>query len=191
MNNFKSYLIPTVAGMIVAGFSSWSLLAASRSGTDNAPVGNSPELSSPVTTNPSPTPSIIDQSDSSPVSVTQNPANTISLTIYRPDSQCDTLVPEKVEVSAASPVTAAVGKVLEQNSSSDFDLAGYRVNLNPNNRVATIDFRLSPDTRRQFVSLSTCEQFALFGSLRKTLTDNSQFNIKDVRFTQQGEEIYL
>ncbi|NEQ15875.1 MAG: sporulation/spore germination protein, partial [Moorea sp. SIO3E2] len=33
--------------------------------------------------------------------------------------------------------------------------------------------------------------FALFGSLRKTLTANSQLNIKDVRFTEQGEDIYL
>ena len=71
------------------------------------------------------------------------------------------------------------------------DLAGYRVNLDLNKRVVTIDFRLSPDSKRQFVSLSMCEQFTLFGSLRKTLTDNPQLKIKDVRFTNQGQEIRL
>jgi hypothetical protein len=50
---------------------------------------------------------------------------------------------------------------------------------------------LSPNSRRQFVSLSTCEQFALFGSLRKTLTDNSPLKIKGVRFTERGQDIVL
>jgi hypothetical protein len=86
-------------------------------------------------------------------------------------------------------VDAAVGTVLKEAASGDFDLAGYRVNVNANSRVATVDLRLSPDSQRKFVSLSTCEQFALFGSLRKTLTANSQLNLKDVRFTQQGQEI--
>jgi hypothetical protein len=94
-------------------------------------------------------------------------------------------------VSAGSPVDAAVGKVLEKASSGDFDLAGYRVNVNSKSGVATVDLRLAPNAQRQFLSLSTCEQFALFGSLRKTLVDNAQLKIKDVRFTEQGQDLEL
>jgi hypothetical protein len=94
-----------------------------------------------------------------------------------------------VDVPAENPAQAAVGKVLKQADSGDFDLAGYRVKVNPESRVATVDFRLSPNSKRQFSSLSSCEQFAMFGSLRKTLTDNTQLKIKNVRFTNQGAEI--
>lgn len=116
---------------------------------------------------------------------------TVPVNIYQADSQCQTLVSEKVALPLDNPVTAAVGKVLKEADSGDFELVGYRVNVNANSRVATVDLRLSPDSRRQFVSLSACEQFALFGSLRKTLISNSQLKIKAVRFTQQGKEIKL
>jgi hypothetical protein len=68
-------------------------------------------------------------------------------------------------------------------------LSGYRVRVN--NGVATVDLRLSPQSKRNFVSLSSCEQFALFGSVRKTLTNNSQWKIKEVRFTEKGEAIVI
>ena len=124
--------------------------------------------------------------------ISTTPSNkTVSLNIYQADSQCQALVSEKVAIPLANSVNAAVGNVLKQADSGDFDLVGYRVNVNANSRMATVDLRLSPDSRRQFVSLSTCEQFALFGSLRKTLTSNSQLKIKAVRFTQQGKEIKL
>jgi len=115
---------------------------------------------------------------------------TVSLKIYRADSQCQNLVPETAAVPSANPVNAAVGKVIEEANSTDFELAGYRVNVN-NNGVATVDLRRSPNSQRQFASLSACEQFALFASLRKTLTDNTQLKIKDVRFTEQGQDIGL
>ncbi len=161
MKIVQQYLAPLVIGVFCAGFSSYHILAAVE------PTNDPENLS------------------------LNNNNNTIALNIYHPDSQCETLIPEKVAVSADTPVTNAVGKVLELATSSDFDLAGYRVNLDLNKRVVTIDFRLSPNTKRQFVSLSTCEQFALFGTLRKTLIDNPQLKIKDVRFTNQGQEIRL
>ncbi|NEO47853.1 MAG: hypothetical protein F6K55_28560, partial [Moorea sp. SIO4A3] len=120
-----------------------------------------------------------------------NQANPVILNVYRADSQCQSLVSEQVSVPVGNSVNTVVGKVLETGNSSDFNVSGYRVKVNANTGVATVDLRLSPDSQRQFVSLSTCEQFALFGSLRKTLTANSQLNIKDVRFTEQGEDIYL
>ncbi|NEQ18733.1 MAG: sporulation/spore germination protein [Microcoleus sp. SIO2G3] len=178
--------------------------------TTNTPLTN--QLESTPTPVESQTP-IVSQPDSTPASsalvprqkpvpsqplttgtkatTTTQAQNTISLNIYQADSQCQTLVPEKVAVPARSPVDAAVGKVLEKASSGDFDLAGYRVNVNFKSGVATVDLRLAPDAQRQFLSLSTCEQFALFGSLRKTLVDNAQLKIKDVRFTEQGQDLEL
>ncbi|MCP2731255.1 sporulation/spore germination protein [Limnofasciculus baicalensis] len=198
MKIVQQYLAPLVIGVFCAGFSSYHILAASegeallqRDRTISSSSGT--VATTQVAPSPSPLPTDIavkGTNEAGNLSINNN-NNTISLNIYHPDSQCETLIPEKVAVSADTPVTNAVGKVLELATSSDFDLAGYRVNLDLNKRVVTIDFRLSPNTKRQFVSLSTCEQFALFGTLRKTLIDNPQLKIKDVRFTNQGQEIKL
>ncbi len=114
---------------------------------------------------------------------------TTNVTLYTSDAQCQELIPQQVTVSAEEPVTSAIGRIIEEQDTADFDLSGYRVQVQ--NGVATVDFRLSPLSKRQFVSLSSCEQFALFGSLRKTLVSNSEWNIKEVRFTEQGKEIIL
>lgn len=114
-------------------------------------------------------------------------AKTTNVTVYTSDAQCQQLIAQKVPVSADEPVQGAVGKILEQRDSGDFNLSSYRVNVK--NGVATVDLRLAPNSKRQIASLSSCEQFALFGSLRKTLTSNAQWKIKDVRFTERGEEI--
>jgi hypothetical protein len=140
-----------------------------------------------------PTPTEITQSQATLKSLlteTSPPKNTLPVTIYQADDRCETLIPKSVTVPPQRSVEAAVGKVIAQRDTADFSLAGYRVSINQN-RVATIDLRLAPSSKRQLVSLSSCEQFALFGSLRKTLTANQTWNIKDVRFTQQGEDIYL
>lgn len=117
--------------------------------------------------------------------------NTTSVTIYKADSQCETFVPETVTVPVETPVQGAIKEVLDWEENGDFSLAGYRVRIDPKSRIATVDLRLAPDSKRKFVSLSTCEQFALFGSLRKTLISNSQWKIKDVRFTEKGQAIFL
>lgn len=111
----------------------------------------------------------------------------INYVLYTSDTQCQELIAQKVSVSDEKPVIGAVGKILEQQDSADFNLSGYRVSIL--NGVATVDFRISPHSQRHFTSLSSCEQFALFGSLRKTLTANAQWKIKDVRFTERGEQI--
>lgn len=115
--------------------------------------------------------------------------NTIDATLYTSDTQCQKLIPKKVAVSADKPINAAIAQIIEQQDSGDFSLSGYRVSVN--NGTATIDLRINPQSPRQIVSLSSCEQFALFGSLRKTLTSNPKWNIKRVRFTQLGEDIIL
>ncbi|MDJ0798269.1 MAG: hypothetical protein QNJ51_15855 [Calothrix sp. MO_167.B12] len=112
---------------------------------------------------------------------------TINTTIYTSDTQCQKLIPKQVAVSANKPINAAIAQIIEQQDSGDFNLSGYRLSVK--NGTATIDLRIAPKSRRQIMSLSSCEQFALFGSLRKTLTSNPQWNIKRVRFTQLGEDI--
>ena len=197
MNRIQPYFLPAIAGIIMAGFSSWGWLAANSKGIPTNPIENSSESESPTTVNPDSTASLIAQPDSSVIPEVNSPltpqpsdaVKTITLNIYRTDSQCETLIPEPVAVAAETPVTASVGNVIAQVSSGDLDLAGYRVNLN--NGIATIDLRLSPDSQRQFISLSMCEQLGLFGSIRKTLLENSQLNIKDVHFTDQGRKIVL
>ena len=114
---------------------------------------------------------------------------TINLNVYTSDSQCEKLIPNKVSVPAEEPATGAVGKIIEQQDTGDFSLSGYRVSIKKG--VATVDLRVSKDSKRQLISLSNCEQFALFGSLRKTLTSNAKLNIKQVRFTERGEKITL
>ncbi|MBD2346077.1 GerMN domain-containing protein [Anabaena subtropica] len=114
---------------------------------------------------------------------------TVNVTLYTSDIQCQELVPQNVAVPATEPVTNAVGKIIQGQDTADFSLSGYRIRVK--NGVATVDLRLSPQSKRQFVSLSSCEQFALFGSLRKTLTSNTQWKIKEVRFTEKGEDIVL
>ena len=115
--------------------------------------------------------------------------NTTTVTIYRADSQCANLIPQTVTVPKDRLLVSAVGQAIAPTSTADFELTGYRVNVDPQLQLATIDFRLSPNSRRRFISLSPCEQFALFASLRKTLTENPQWQIQDVRFTQRGEEL--
>ncbi len=175
-------------------------------GASPTPTSEAPEIT--TTPSPNPSPSVaklrekINQSEAKPTktktaiayskipSTTETPTGkTTDVTVYTSDAECQELVAQKTPVSSQEPVAGAVGKVLEGRDNGDFSLSGYRVNVK--NGIATVDLRLSPNSKRILTSLSSCEQFALFGSLRKTLTSNSQWNIKDVRFTEKGEEIAL
>ena len=113
----------------------------------------------------------------------------VKITLYTSDTQCQELIPKPVSVSEKEPVISAVSKIIEQRDTADFSLSGYRVSIKDG--VATVDLRISPHSQRQLTSLSSCEQFALFGSLRKTLTTNAQWNIKKVHFTELGKDITL
>jgi hypothetical protein len=115
------------------------------------------------------------------------PVATVSATLYTADSECESFVSEEIQLPADQPITAAVSKVLQAQTSSDFDLSGFRVSVDKG--VATVDLRLVPGSSRRITSLSTCEQFALFGGLRETLTRNTQWQIKSVRFLERGVAI--
>lgn len=195
MKRIKPFFLVPIAGLILVSLGSCSTSLVSRAANNaNSTTSTPSQVNTLADAAPEGKASVAAQSlntTGSKATSTSQATNTITVNIYHADSQCQTLVPEKVGVSAETPLDAAVGEVLKQASSSDFDLAGYRVSINPKTRVATVDLRRTPNSQRHFLSLSTCEQFALFGSLRKTLVDNSQFQVKDVQFTEQGEDLYL
>ncbi|MDZ7959612.1 MAG: GerMN domain-containing protein [Aulosira sp. DedQUE10] len=211
MNITKRYFLPLITVAIATSISSCSSNPTSRQDTVSetpAPTATS-NITSP---SPSQTPSMAQLRAKSDNIGTPSPketptqstpaatsietpsakavtSKTTNVTLYTSDVQCQQLIPQKVPVPADEPVAGAVSKILEQRDTGDFNLSSYRVNVK--NGVATVDLRVAPNSKRQIASLSSCEQFAMFGSLRKTLTSNSQWKIKEVRFTERGEEIVL
>ena len=213
MNKFtkhnNKYIISLILSVMVIGASSCSPNSTVNT-TEETPSNESPVPSSPfpssrnetetpktgITTTPSPkakTAPFGTQTTPTPSSETPDgkkaASKNVDATLYTSDLQCQDYVEKKVSVSANTPVTDAVRQILAETDSGDINISNYRVNLNKG--VATVDLRVSPNSQRQLTSLSSCEQFALFGSLRKTLTSNPKWKIKNVRFTEAGEEIVL
>ncbi|WP_353929661.1 sporulation/spore germination protein [Okeanomitos corallinicola TIOX110] len=189
MNIKIKYIFP----LIILAFSATISSCSSGDISDNTALEPLPNNS--VSSQPENSPTE-NQSSSNQPSATETPitassqttsGKTTQVTLYTSDDQCQDFVSKQTSVSADEPMNGAIGKILEVQDTGDFSLAGYRATVN--NGVATIDLRIAPESKRQIASLSNCEQFALFGSLRKTLTSNAGWNIKDVRFTEQGQEI--
>lgn len=160
----------------------------------------SPNSQSPISSKSSPTPTSEESPEPSPASpslpqVTPTPTPSsqqqVAVTIYQMDSQCRNLVPKTIQVPKKQPLEATLRKLLQPWNDGDFSLVSYRLQINEESQRATVDLRLAPNARRQFVSLSSCEQRALFGSLRQTMTQNSQWQIQQVEFTSGGETIYM
>ncbi len=185
MYKYKRYLL----SLLLVAFSTVI------SSCDSQNTANNP--TSETTPNSKINPSLPKQLQNSPTPLVEpytNNANAISgkttnVTLYTSDSQCQELIPKKAAVSAEEPMNEAIGKIFKEQNTADFSVSGYRINVIKG--VAIIDLRISPDSKRQVSSLSSCEQFALFSSVRKTLISNSQWKIKDVRFTERGEDITL
>ncbi len=207
--NKKRYIFPLMLSAMAIAASSCSsdpnVDSAGQAPSDETPVASSPfptpgsETQAPKTeitlSPPSPTSKAAPfGTETDPTSDTSNQNKTGNLknsdiTLFTSDLQCQELVPQKVSVSANEPVKDAVGKIIASKNTADINISNYRVNVN--NGMATVDFRIPPDSPRQLVSLSSCEQFTLFKSIEKTLTSNPKWKIRNVRFTQSGEEIYL
>lgn len=134
-------------------------------------------LPSPTTLKPSGSPSVTGE-------------KRVTVTVYRVDSQCEGFIPPRVSVSEQKSLEDAIALTFSQEENRDFAL-GYRVIVDQKNAIVTIDFRVPSDAKRQITSLSSCEQLALFGSLRQTLKSNRLWKIKQVKFTEMGKEIYL
>lgn len=202
----KRYLLPFMMVAIAASIGSCSSNSTSTSSqipsetptpattTQPAPTpSQTPSMAQlrakPTQVEPLDTPATPEATSKAATTKTAAASKTVNVTLFTSDTECQELIPQKVAVPAEEPVTGAVGKIIDERDTADFSLSGYRVKVQ--NGVATVDLRLSPQSKRQLASLSSCEQFALFGSLRKTLTSNPQWNIKEVRFTEKGEEIVL
>ncbi len=174
MNSIQHFLTRSIVCVTILSLSSCS----------SAPVDiqTQPQTPPEATISPQPTPE--------PQKQALSPANTVPVTIYQVDSQCSELIPRQITVPKQQALETAISEVLEQQSSSDFPL-NYRINVDKNQQIVTIDFRVPTTAKRTFNSLSSCEQLALFGSLRKTITTNPDWQINHVIFTERGEEITL
>jgi hypothetical protein len=98
-------------------------------------------------------------------------------------------VAQTLQVHSNNAIDEAVGQAIESVDYNAFKLEGYQVSVNGG--TATVDMKLSPSSERKFVSLSSCEQRALFGSIEETLLNNPGWNVENVKFTDSGKEIIL
>jgi len=113
----------------------------------------------------------------------------VTVLVYTIDDQCDAFVEESVQVPSNQAMAEAVGKAMNSVDYNAFKLDGYQVNVNGS--TAVVDMSLAPGSERQFVSLSSCEQRALFGSVEETLLNNPDWDVDSVKFTDGGKEIVL
>ncbi|CAN1213261.1 hypothetical protein TUMEXPCC7403_23850 [Tumidithrix helvetica PCC 7403] len=120
-------------------------------------------------------------------------AKTTPTQIFYADSQCERLIAaiEQIPTSSSEQETATrtLRSLLEHQRIYGFRVSGYKVTLE--NGVATVDITLDPSSQRRMTSLSSCEQFALFASIKTTLMQNQALTVNEVKFTEAGREIYL
>lgn len=183
----------TCVGVIVL-----SLLVVSCSAP--TPIAQNSPVPSPTTASPSPSPkpspsdspSPVQESPSpkpisTPLKTSANTASTVPIAIYRMDSGCNALVPKTEDLPKEKTLDAAVGAVISHSNSADFTISDYGITKEGN--IATIVLRLPPTAKRPFAAMSACEQMSLFGALRATVVGRSDWNIRDVKFSDGKEEI--
>ncbi len=161
----------------------------------NSPFFSSPNNQTPNNPSlgkdePTPVKPLNPEVTKSPKSPNSAAKNTVSINIYQVDNQCNDFIAEKVDVPQNNSLDMAVAKVIDKSNINEFSLSNSKVTIDAQG-IATIDFQVAANSKRRFISLSSCEQFNLFGSLRKTLIDNPDWQIKDVRFTEGGKELVL
>ncbi|MEG4940698.1 hypothetical protein [Microcoleus sp. F4-D5] len=125
-------------------------------------------------------------------SVLGNPAiseNTATVTVYKVDNLCQSLKPETVTGPNNELMSSAVNEVLKQEIFDSLGLVGYRLRIDRNLGIATVDLRASGNYRQKLQNLSSCQMLGLFGGVRQTLTSYAPWQIKTVRFTELGEDI--
>ncbi|PZO15020.1 MAG: hypothetical protein DCF25_14285 [Leptolyngbya foveolarum] len=113
----------------------------------------------------------------------------VTVEVYTIDDQCNDFIAQPVQVSSAKAIDEAVGKAMSAEEYTAFKLAGYQVNVTGG--TAIVDMQLAPGSERKFVSLSSCEQRSLFGSIEETLLNNDAWNVNSVKFTSSGKDIIL
>jgi len=115
--------------------------------------------------------------------------NTVTVTVYKIDNLCQNLKPETVTGPENQLMSLAVNEVLKQQIFDSLGLVGYRLRIDRNLGIATVDLRASGNSRQKLQNLSSCQMLGLFGGVRQTLTSYAPWQIKTVRFTELGEDI--
>jgi hypothetical protein len=122
--------------------------------------------------------------------VDQAQPKTTAATLYMADGSCTAFESKTVELPPQDAIDHAISQLLATQSVKSIPLAGYRVEQRLSGTVR-VDLRFAPDMTRSVYSLSNCEQFALFGSIRATLVQNPQWQVTQVIFTERGKELVL
>ena len=189
-------MMRTGAGVIVL-----SLLVVSCA-TPTPTAQNSPVPSPTTSSSPSPKPSPNNTPSPSPEAPSRKPTSTpfktsanslinsgstVPIAIYRMDSGCNALVQKTEDLPKEKTLDAAVGAVINHSNSADFTISDYGITKEGSS--ATIVLRLPPTAKRPFSAMSACEQMSLFGALRETVVGRSDWNIRDVKFSDGKEEI--
>ncbi len=126
---------------------------------------------------------------SSVLASTKIPDTTAIVTVYKVDNLCQSLKPETVTGADKQLMSSAVNEVLKQQIFDSLGLAGYRLSVDRDLRIATVDLRASGNSRQKLQNLSSCQMLGLFGGVRQTLTSYAPWQIKTVRFTELGQDI--
>ena len=113
----------------------------------------------------------------------------LTVTVYKVDNLCQNLKPETVTGPDNQLMSLAVNEVLKQQIFDSLGLVGYRLRIDRNLGIATVDLRASGNSRQKLQNLSSCQMLGLFGGVRQTLTSYAPWQIKTVRFTELGKDI--
>lgn len=174
--------------LLAGGGIGYSALAQAKQSATAAPLQAQLTSAAPKTAVKAAAPVVAQAPIGRPQAIAQAPDGT-SIRIFTLDNECQTFGSRTVVLPRNQVLEQTIKEVLAANQSPDFALAGYRVSLD--NGEATLDLRLPSTSKRLFQSLALCEQQAIFGSLRRTLTANGQFGITSVRFTDRGQDLRL
>ncbi|MEG3862007.1 hypothetical protein [Microcoleus sp. herbarium12] len=114
---------------------------------------------------------------------------TATVAVYEVDNLCQSLKPATVTGPENQLMSSAVNEVLKQEIFASLGLVGYRLKIDRDLGIATVDLRASGNSRQKLQNLSSCQMLGLFGGVRQTLTSYAPWQIKTVRFTEVGEDI--
>lgn len=116
----------------------------------------------------------------------------IPTTIYLPDPETYRLVPQTIPVDADAPVAGIVGQIISSYDGQDVGIEGYDVAVDQPNQIARVNFDVNSDRNgREFYSLSSANQVALFESIRETLLTNPDYQINEIIFSANGESFEI
>lgn len=116
----------------------------------------------------------------------------IPTTIYLPDPQTYRLEPQIVPVDSDAPVAGIVGQIISSYEGQEVGIEGYDVAVDQANQVARVNFDVDSERNgREFYSLSSANQVALFESIRETLLTNPEYQIDEIIFSANGESFEI